>query len=119
MTMKYDRSKSMQKYIIETSDITVKLKTLRMTVDDSFLVQFIMNSFPLEYGPFQINYNTIEDKQNGNELASKLVQEEIRLKNQRTHSVNIMGQEANKGLKVKAYKFKKKKKRSLNITQAE
>ncbi len=71
--MKYDGSKNTQEHIIEMSDITVKLETLRMTVDDSFLVQFIVNSLSLEYGPFQINYNTIEDKWNGNKLANKLV----------------------------------------------
>ena len=33
-----------------------------MNVDESFLVQFILNSLPLQYGPFQIHYNTIKDK---------------------------------------------------------
>ncbi|KAH0696611.1 hypothetical protein KY289_014093 [Solanum tuberosum] len=62
------------------------LKTLGMKVDDTFLVQFILNSLPLEYGPFQINYNTIKDKWDVSELSR-----------------------ADKGLKVKANKFKKKK----------
>ena len=47
--------------------------TLGMKVEDSFLVQFIMNSLPPEYGPFQINYNTMKDKWDVNELASKLI----------------------------------------------
>ncbi|XP_057997430.1 uncharacterized protein LOC131176356 [Hevea brasiliensis] len=62
MTMKYNGSKSMHEHIIEMSDIAARLKTLGMAVDDSFLVQFILNSLPPEYGPFQINYNTIKDK---------------------------------------------------------
>ncbi|XP_058004015.1 uncharacterized protein LOC131180675 [Hevea brasiliensis] len=115
-TMKYNGSKSMHEHIIEMSDIAARLKTIGMAVDDSFLVQFILNSLPLEYGPFQINYNTIKDKWNVNELASKLVQEETRLKNQGTHSINIMGQGAGKGLKPKANKFKKKKKGYSNVT---
>jgi hypothetical protein len=51
-----------------------------MNVDEFFLVQFILNTLPPQYGPFQIYYNTIEDKWNVNELASMLVQEEARLK---------------------------------------
>ncbi|KAJ9162425.1 hypothetical protein P3X46_022201, partial [Hevea brasiliensis] len=116
-TMKYNGSKSMHEHIIEMSDIAARLKTLGMAVDDSFLVQFILNSLPPEYGPFQINYNTIKDKWNVNELASKLVQEETRLENQGIHSINIMGQGAGKGLKPKANKFKKKKKGSPNASQ--
>ena len=71
-TMKYDRSQGMQQHIIEMSNITARLKTLGMTVDDSFLVQFILNSLSPEYGPFQINYNTIKDKWNISELSNML-----------------------------------------------
>ena len=75
-----------------------------------FLVQFILNSLPSEqYGPFQMNYNTIKDKWSVNELASMLVQEETRLKNQKTHSVHFVNhQEAGKSSKKKPGKSKKK-----------
>ncbi len=36
--IKYNRLKSMQEHIIRNSDITTKLETLGITVDDSFLV---------------------------------------------------------------------------------
>ena len=67
-----------------------------MNVDDSLLVQFIMNSLPSEYGPFHINYNTLKDKWNIDELSSKLIQEEARLKKQRVHSVNLVNQGVDK-----------------------
>ncbi|XP_075103776.1 uncharacterized protein LOC107791994 [Nicotiana tabacum] len=79
-TMKFDGSRSMQNHIIEMTNIVARLQTLGMKVDDSFLVQFILNSLPREYGSFQINYNTIKDKWNVNELSSMLTQEESRLK---------------------------------------
>ena len=41
-----------------------------MKVDDTFLVQFILNLLTLEYGQFQINYNTIKDKWDVTELSS-------------------------------------------------
>ncbi|WVZ07573.1 hypothetical protein V8G54_020919 [Vigna mungo] len=51
-----------------------------MEVNESFLVQFIMNSLPPEFGQFQVNYNTIKDKWNFQEIKVMLVQEEGRLK---------------------------------------
>nr|XP_016451707.1 PREDICTED: uncharacterized protein LOC107776334 [Nicotiana tabacum] len=51
-TMKFDGSRSMQNYIIEMTNIAVRLQTLGMKVDDSSSVQFILNSLPPEYGPF-------------------------------------------------------------------
>ena len=63
------------------SNIAARLKTLGMTVDDPFLVKFILNSLPLEYEPFLINYNTINDKWNISELSNMLAKEETRLKN--------------------------------------
>ncbi|XP_049368990.1 uncharacterized protein LOC125833884 [Solanum verrucosum] len=108
-TMKFDGSCSMQNHIIEITNIAARLRTLGMKVDDTFLVQFILNSLPLEYGPFQIYYNTIKDKWDISELSSMLTQVESRLKKQGGHSINLMGQGAGKGLKMKANKFKKKK----------
>ncbi|KAG7564293.1 Integrase catalytic core [Arabidopsis suecica] len=78
-TMKYDGARSMSDHCIEMTNFASKLKNLGMSVDDSFLVQFILNSLPPQYGPFQINYNAIDEKWTSNELANKLVQEEARL----------------------------------------
>ena len=36
---------------------------LGMEVHERFLVQFIMNSIPLEFSQFQVNYNTSEDNE--------------------------------------------------------
>uniref|UniRef100_A0A199U9B0 Uncharacterized protein n=1 Tax=Manihot esculenta TaxID=3983 RepID=A0A199U9B0_MANES len=88
------------------SDIIATLKTLGMTVGDSFLVQFIVNSLPPKYGPFQINYSTIKDKWNISDLASKLVHEETRLRSQGIHSISTMRKKVSKG-KLKANKFRK------------
>ena len=90
-TMKYDGSRTMHEHVLKMTTLAAKLKNLGMNVDEYFLVQFILNSLPPEqYGPFQMNYNTIKDKWNINQLTSMLVQEETRLKNQRTHSVHLL-----------------------------
>lgn len=72
-TKKFDGMRGMREHVLEMTNIAAKLKTLGMNVDESFLVQFILNSLPPQYGPFQINYNTIKDKWDVDELATKLV----------------------------------------------
>ncbi|KAL5758994.1 hypothetical protein ACOSP7_021605 [Xanthoceras sorbifolium] len=90
-TMKFDGSRTMYEHVIEMTNITTKLKSLGMNVDDNFLIQFIINSLPFKYSPFQMKYNTMKDKWNVNELHNMLVQEETRLKNQGTHSIHLQG----------------------------
>ena len=89
-TMNFDGTRGMHEHILEMSNLTAKLKAFGMNVDESFLIQFILNSFPLQYGSFQIHYNTIKDKWNVNELASMPVQEETRLKQQGHHSIHLI-----------------------------
>jgi hypothetical protein len=101
--MKFDGTRGMHEHILEMTNLAGKLKALGMNVDEFFLVQFILNSVPPQYGPFQIHYNTIKDKWNVNELASMLVQEEARLKQQGHHSVHLVSHGAKK-------KWKKPKK---------
>ena len=62
MTTKFNESRSMQEYTIKMINIVARLKTLGMAVDNSFLIQFILNSLLSEHGTFQMNYNTIKDK---------------------------------------------------------
>ncbi|XP_009596358.1 uncharacterized protein [Nicotiana tomentosiformis] len=105
-TMKFDGSHTMHKHIIEMTNIAGGLKSLGMEVEEIFLVQFIIKSLPSEYGPFQMNYNTMKDKWNVHELHRMLVQEETRLKNQGTHSINLVGYQ---GAGKKGKKHKKVK----------
>ena len=98
-TMKYNGVHGMQNHILEMTNLAAKLKTLGMTVGESFLVQFILNSLPAQYGPFQIHYNTIKDKWNVNELTNMVVQEEARLKQQGMQTVHLTTQDSGSGHK--------------------
>ena len=109
-TMKFDGSHTMHEHVTEMINIAARLKSLGMEVDDNFLVQFILNSLPSEYGPFQMNYNTMKDKWNVHELHSMLVQEETRLKNQGNHSINYVN---HKGARKKVSKKYDKKGKGL------
>lgn len=66
--MKFDGSRTMHQHLTEMIHIVAKLKSIGMEVSVSFLVQFIINSLPPEYSPFQINHNTIKDKWIASEL---------------------------------------------------
>jgi len=74
--MIFDDYCTMHKHVIEMTNIAARLKSFGMAVDENFLVHFIFNSLPFEYGPFQMNYNTMKDKWNVHELHSILVQED-------------------------------------------
>ena len=59
--------------------IAAQLKKLRIDMSESFLMHFILNTLPHQYGPFKISYNTYKDKWLINELMTMCVQEEKRL----------------------------------------
>ena len=54
-------------------DIVGKLNDLKITISDSFLVHFILQTLPIE-----VSYNTHKDEWSINELMIKCVQEEER-----------------------------------------
>ena len=62
ITMKYDGNRGVQDHILNMTDKATKLGALGMQVDESFLVQFILNSLPSQFGPFKIYYNTNKEK---------------------------------------------------------
>ena len=66
-TLQFDGKRGIQKHAIEMTNLAAQLKTPGMNVDEFFLVQFILNSLPPQFGPFQINYNTMKDKWNVNQ----------------------------------------------------
>lgn len=77
----------MHEHLLEMTNIVTKLNSLDVTVNDSFLARFMLNSLPSQYGPFQINYNSLDKKWDVNKLNARLVKEETRLKSQETNVV--------------------------------
>ena len=54
--------KGVHEHIMETRDIAAQLKTLEVNMSDIFLVHYILNTLPQQYGPFKISYNTHKEK---------------------------------------------------------
>jgi len=88
-TKKFNWSQLIHDHMFGMTNIATKLKSMGMDVSECFLVQFIMNSLPAEFGKFQVNYNTIKEKWNFQKIKAMLVQEEGRLKKMKDHSLHL------------------------------
>uniref|UniRef100_A0A2N9I7Q6 Retrovirus-related Pol polyprotein from transposon TNT 1-94 n=1 Tax=Fagus sylvatica TaxID=28930 RepID=A0A2N9I7Q6_FAGSY len=71
--------RGVREHIMQIRDIVAQLKKLEVEMSESFLVHYILNTLPHQYGPFKISYNTHKDKWSINELMTMCVQEEGRL----------------------------------------
>ena len=76
-------------HIMRMRDILAQLKTLEVTMLETFLVHYILNTLPQQYGPFKISYNTHKDKLSINKLLTMCVQEEGRLMMEESEKVNL------------------------------
>ena len=57
-------------HIMRMRPIAAQLQTLEVTMSDTFLVHYILNTLPQQYSPFKISYNTHKDKWSINELLT-------------------------------------------------
>ncbi|XP_074318011.1 uncharacterized protein LOC141654768 isoform X1 [Silene latifolia] len=103
-TKRFDWSQPIHDHVTHMSNLAAKLKTLGMDVSDTFLVQFIINSLPYEFGQFQVNYNTIKDKWNYQELKAMIIQEEGRLKKMKDQAVHFLSHDGASSSKAKPSK---------------
>jgi hypothetical protein len=83
-----DPSGSLREHIMRKINMATKLKTMEMEISEGFFVYFIMSSLPTEFSPFTINYNAMDSKWGMDEMMATCVQEEERLKADRTDHVN-------------------------------
>ena len=116
-TKKFDWSQTIHDHVTGITNIATKLKSMGMEVSESFLVQFIMNSLPPEFGQFQVNYNTIKDKWNFQEIKVMLVQEEGRLKKVKDHSIHLMTHDGSSSSKTDLGKKNKKDKAQMKVNE--
>ena len=61
-SLKLTGIRRVHEHIIEMRDIVAPLKKLKVEMFGSFLVHFILNTLPPQYGSFKISYNTHKDK---------------------------------------------------------
>ncbi|KAG8378577.1 hypothetical protein BUALT_Bualt07G0000100 [Buddleja alternifolia] len=74
-TSKLTNVRGVREHIMQMRDIAAQLKTLEVEMFETFLVHYILNTLPQQYGPFKISYNAHKNKWYINELMTMCVQE--------------------------------------------
>ena len=101
ISMKYNGKGNIREYIMGMSLIASKLKALKLELSDDLLVHLVLISLPALYSQFKVSYNCQKEKWTLNELISYCVQEEERLKQDRTESAHLASTSKDKGKKRK------------------
>ncbi|XP_074293493.1 uncharacterized protein LOC141620552 [Silene latifolia] len=88
-SLRLTETKGVRDYIMRMRDIAAQLKTLKITMSDSYICTSFYALFLPKYAPFKISYNTHKDKWLINELMAMCVQEEGRLLMEEGEKVNL------------------------------
>ncbi|RVW42870.1 Retrovirus-related Pol polyprotein from transposon TNT 1-94 [Vitis vinifera] len=122
ISMKYKDKGNVWEYIMEMSHLASKLKALKLELSDDLLVHLVLISLPTQFNQFKVSYNCQKDKWTLNELISFCVQEEERLKQDKTESAHLAsiskdkGKRKNKDNKVAASNGPEQKKQKVEVT---
>ncbi|RVW81185.1 Retrovirus-related Pol polyprotein from transposon TNT 1-94 [Vitis vinifera] len=122
LLMPYKGKGNVREYIMEMSHLASKLKALKLELSDDLLVHLVLISLPAQFNQFKVSYNCQKDKWTLNELISFCVQEEERLKQDKTESAHLAstskdkGQRKNKDNKVAASNGPEQKKQKVEVT---
>ena len=95
--MKYQGKGNFREYIMGMSNIASKLRALKLELSKELLIHLVLISLPSQFSQFKISYNCQKEKWSLNELISYYVQEEERLKQERTESADVVSTSKDKG----------------------
>ncbi|KAL3613331.1 hypothetical protein CASFOL_042843 [Castilleja foliolosa] len=101
ISMKYKGKGNIREYIMEMSNTASKLKALNLELSDDLLVHLVLISLPAHFSQFKVSYNCQKEKWTLNELISYCVQEEERLKQDKSESAHFASTSKDKGKKRK------------------
>ena len=113
--MKYQGKGNVKEYIMGMSNIASKLRALKLELLEDLLIHLVLISQPSQFSQFKISYNFQKEKWSLNELISYCVQENERLKQERTESADVVS--TSKG-KIKT-QVQTDKENSINTNQKE
>jgi gag-polypeptide of LTR copia-type len=101
-TIKYNGRSNISEHILKMMNIASKLKAHKQDISEDMLVYLSLNSLLTSFRHFKMSYNCQKESSTVNELISHCVQEEERLKTDKSESVNIASTSKGK----KKYKYK-------------
>jgi hypothetical protein len=58
VSLKLTSMRGVREHIMQIRNNVAQLKKLKVEMSEFFLVHYILNTFPHQYGPFKISYNT-------------------------------------------------------------
>jgi len=58
ISMKYKGKGNIREYIMEMSNLALKLKSLKLELGEDLLVHLVLISLPAHFGQFKVSYNT-------------------------------------------------------------
>ena len=97
ISMKYKGKKNIREYIMQMSPIASKLKALKLELSEDLLVHLVLISFPAYFSQFKVSYNCQKEKWTLNELILYCVQEEERLKHEKSESAHLVSTSKDNG----------------------
>jgi gag-polypeptide of LTR copia-type len=89
-TMKYNDRNNVREYIFEMMNTASKLKARKLDISEDMLVYLSLNSLPTSFGQFKVSYNYQKESLTVNELISHCVQEEERLKTDKSRVQTLL-----------------------------
>ena len=104
ISMRYKGKGNIREYIMEMSHLASKLKALKLELSQDLLVHLVLISLPSQFSHFKVSYNCQKETWSLNELISHCVQEEERLKLDKTEGAHLASTYKDKGQKRKKNK---------------
>ncbi|GAV70702.1 UBN2 domain-containing protein [Cephalotus follicularis] len=102
--MKYDGNGGVIDYVIHMVDYQTKLKALKVDLPDTCIVHQALNTIPHEFSSIKTNYNSQDESWSINDLISRVVAEEEKLKKEKCQvALYVAGSNSHKGKKSKTY----------------
>ncbi|GAV58134.1 UBN2 domain-containing protein [Cephalotus follicularis] len=87
--MKYDSNGGVRDYVIRMVDYQTKLKALKVDLPDTCIVHQALNTLSPEFSIIKTNYNSQDESWSINDLISRVVAEEEKLKKEKRSSCFI------------------------------
>ena len=101
ISMKYKGKGNVREYIMEMSKLASKLKALGLDLSDDMVVHLVLISLLAQFNHIKVSYNCQKEKWNLNELISFCLQEEERLKQEKTEYSHVVSTSKDKGKRKK------------------
>ena len=90
MNMRYDDMKGVREYILKMVHLQTRLKALDIPIPDKFIVHQALNTLPSSFSQIKTAYNTLNQSWGVNDLITKCVAEEEKLKREKNESAHLI-----------------------------